>query len=175
MEVLWKQSHLNCTAPPRTWKRYVDDTLVIQHQSHKEDFFRCINLVDPSIQFTMEESEEDGSIPFLDTIITPQPDGTFTIGVHRKPTHADLYLPWDKFVIKLVQLTPCHTEQGCDAIDAGITWSQWCHINGIIAFSRSRQSNRDVTWLFGYLMPLALASHDSNGTVNGTWHWCKHW
>ena len=92
---LWKQSHLNCTAPPRIWKRYVDDIFVIQHQSHKEDFFRHINSVDPSIQFSMEESKEDGSIPFLDTIIKPQPGGTFTIGVYRKPTRTDLYLPWD--------------------------------------------------------------------------------
>ena len=43
----------------------------------------------------MEEAKEDGSIPFLDTIIRPEADGTFTIGVYRKPTHTDLYLPWD--------------------------------------------------------------------------------
>ena len=47
--------------------------------------------------FTMEESKEDGSIPFFDTIIMPQPDGTFNIGVYRKPTHTDLYLPWDSY------------------------------------------------------------------------------
>ena len=34
-------------------------------------------------------------MPFLDTIIRPEADGTFTIGVYRKPTHTDLYLPWD--------------------------------------------------------------------------------
>ena len=43
----------------------------------------------------MEEAKEDGSIPFLDTIIRPEADGTFTIGVYRKPTHTELYLPWD--------------------------------------------------------------------------------
>ena len=31
----------------------------------------------------------------MDTIIRPEEDGTFTIGVYRKPTHTDLYLPWD--------------------------------------------------------------------------------
>ena len=31
----------------------------------------------------------------MDTIIRPEADGTFTIGVYRKPTHTDLYLPWD--------------------------------------------------------------------------------
>ena len=32
---------------------------------------------------------------FLDTLITPEQNGTFSIGVYRKPTHTDLYLPWD--------------------------------------------------------------------------------
>ena len=77
------------------WKRYVDDTIVIQYQSHKEEFFRHINTVGPSIQFTVEEPKDVGSIPFLDTSVTPEPDGTFIIGVYRKPTHTDLYLPWD--------------------------------------------------------------------------------
>ena len=81
--------------PPRIWKRYVDDTFVLQHQAHKEEFLQHINTVDPSIQFTVEEAKEDGSIPFLDTIIRPEADGTFTIEVYRKPTHTDLYLPWD--------------------------------------------------------------------------------
>ena len=54
-----------------------------------------INTVDESIQFTVEEAKEDGSIPFLDTVIKPEEDGRFTIGVYRKPTHTDLYLPWD--------------------------------------------------------------------------------
>ena len=43
----------------------------------------------------MEESKSDGSIPFLDTIITPQADGTFTTGVYRNPNNTYLYLPWD--------------------------------------------------------------------------------
>ena len=62
------------------WKRYVDDTFVIQHQSHKDEFFRQINSVDPSFQVTVDESKADHSIPFSDTIITPQADGTFTTG-----------------------------------------------------------------------------------------------
>ena len=81
--------------PPRVWKRYVDDTLVVQQQKHQEEFLHHINTVDPSIQFTVEEAKEDGSIPFLDTIIRPEEDGRFTIGVYRKPTHTGLYLPWD--------------------------------------------------------------------------------
>ena len=81
--------------PPRVCKRYVDVTLVVQQQKHQEEFLQHINTVDPSIQFTVEEAKEDGPIPFLDTIIRPEEDGRFTIGVYRKPTHTDLYLPWD--------------------------------------------------------------------------------
>ena len=81
--------------PPKFWRRYVDDTCVIQDQLHKDEFLNHINSVDNAIQFTVEEAKEDGSIPFLDTLITPEQNGTFSIGVYRKPTHTDLYLPWD--------------------------------------------------------------------------------
>ena len=73
----------------------MDDTCVIQDQLHKDEFLNHINSVDSAIQFTVEETKEDGSIPFLDTLITPEQNGTFSIGVYRKPTHTDLYLPWD--------------------------------------------------------------------------------
>ena len=75
-------------------KKYVDDTLVIQQQTHKE-FLKHINSGDPSVNFTVQETRSDGPIPFLDTLVTPQTDGTFTTGVYRKSTCTDLYLQWD--------------------------------------------------------------------------------
>ena len=54
---------------PKLWRRYVDDTCVIQDQSHKEEFLQHINSVDNAIQFTTEEAKEDGSIPFW-TLLT---------------------------------------------------------------------------------------------------------
>ena len=81
--------------PPKKWKRYVDYTFVIQLESQKEEFFHHINQVDTSIKFTMEEAGPDGSIPFLDLLITPDADGTLTTKVYRKPTHTDQYLQWD--------------------------------------------------------------------------------
>ena len=80
---------------PGIWKKYVDDTFVIQQQSNREEFLQHINSVDPSIIFTAEENRPDGSMPFLDTLITPQIDGTLTTSVYRKPTITDLYLQWD--------------------------------------------------------------------------------
>ena len=42
----------------------------------------------------MENNKEDGAIPFLDTIITPEADGNLSITVYRKPTQMDQYLQW---------------------------------------------------------------------------------
>ena len=95
MEAFEKKAIETALHPPRIWKRYVHDTFVLQDQAHKEEFLQHINTVDHSIQFTLEKAKEDGSIPFLDTIIRLEADGTFTIGVYRKPIHTDLYLPWD--------------------------------------------------------------------------------
>ena len=51
--------------------------------------------MNPSIQFTTEEQKQDGSMPFLDILVTPQEDGTLTSRVYRKATHTDQYLQWD--------------------------------------------------------------------------------
>ena len=64
---------------PRLWWRYVDDTFVIQKEVHKQDFLQHINSVDPAIQFTVENNKEDGAIPFLDTIVKPNKQGTTNI------------------------------------------------------------------------------------------------
>ena len=44
---------------------------------------------------TVEDNKEDGSIPFLDTIVKPEVDGRLSITLYRKPTHTDQYLQWD--------------------------------------------------------------------------------
>ena len=38
------------------------------------------------------ELEENGSIPFLDILISKRNDGTLSHQVHRKKTHTDRYL-----------------------------------------------------------------------------------
>ena len=55
------------------WKRYVDVTFVVQKSAHKNKFLMHINSVDPCIQFTVEKTRPDGSVPLLDILVMPQP------------------------------------------------------------------------------------------------------
>ena len=41
------------------------------------------------------EPTQQGSLPFLDTLVSIQQDNTFSTSVYRKPTHTDQYLHWD--------------------------------------------------------------------------------
>ena len=76
------------------WLRFVDDTFVINKAEYSQDLLQHINSQDPHIQFTVEPTQQ-GSLPFLDTLVTIQPDNTLSTSVYRKPTHTDQYLHWD--------------------------------------------------------------------------------
>ena len=67
------------------WKRFVEDTFVVIKSAFKEE----------ETQFTAENTRADGSMPFLDTLVTPQADGSLLTTVYRKPTHTNQYLQWD--------------------------------------------------------------------------------
>ena len=95
MEKFEKEALETAPHPPSLWKRYVDDTFVIQEEQHKEEFFQHINSIDPNIKFTAETTKADGSMPFLDTLVTSQSDGSLATTVYRKPTHTKQYLQWD--------------------------------------------------------------------------------
>ena len=51
--------------------------------------------MDPAIKFLVENNQQDGAIPFLDTVVKPETDNTLSLTVYRKPMHADHYLQWD--------------------------------------------------------------------------------
>ena len=70
-------------------------TFTIIQSSQKTSFLKHLNSIDEHIQFTGEESRQDGSIPFLDILIIPDEDGSLKTTVYRKATHTDLYLQWD--------------------------------------------------------------------------------
>ena len=82
------------TPPPTLWKRFVDDTFTII-KKNRDSFLQHLNSIHPKIKFTCEEVREDGSMPFLDILVTPEEDGSLKTSVFRKITHTDLYLQWD--------------------------------------------------------------------------------
>ena len=73
----------------------MDDTFVIQQQSRGQLFLDHINNINPAIKFTVEGNKENGSVPFLDTLVKPEADNFLSITVYCKPTHTDQYLQWD--------------------------------------------------------------------------------
>ena len=95
METFEVEAIRSAPNPPKFWKRYVDDTFTILESSKKEEFLTHLNSIDHQIQFTTEESREDGAMPFLDILVSPGRDGSLSTSVYRKPTHTDLYLQWE--------------------------------------------------------------------------------
>ena len=72
-----------------------DDTFVIQQAKYSQQLLQQINSQEPHIQFITEELNQEGALPFLDTLVSPGPNNTLVTTVYRKPTHTDQYLPWD--------------------------------------------------------------------------------
>ena len=95
MEKFEEEALATAPHPPSLWKRYVDDTFVIQEEKCSNEFFQHINSLEDKIKFTAESTRADASIPFLDTLVTPRSDGSLETKVYRKPTHTNQYLQWD--------------------------------------------------------------------------------
>ena len=68
---------------------------VIQKEDQKQIFLDHIDKMDPAIKFTVEDNQENGTIPFLDTLVKPEAHNSLSITVYRKPMHTDKYLQWD--------------------------------------------------------------------------------
>ena len=76
--------------PPRFWFRFVDDTFVIHQQAHKQLFLDHINSIVLAIKFTVKDNQENGAIPFLDTLVKTEANNSLSITVYQKPTHHNL-------------------------------------------------------------------------------------
>ncbi|KAK9395758.1 hypothetical protein NXF25_019119 [Crotalus adamanteus] len=73
---------------PKFWANYVDDIFVIVKRRDSTKFLEELNSVYPDICF-MAEEETQGSLAFLDVLISRCPNGTLCTSVYRKPTHTD--------------------------------------------------------------------------------------
>ena len=60
-----------------------------------QQLLQHINTQDPHIQFTVEEPDQEGSLPFLDTLVSTGTNNSLITSVYGKPTHRDKYLPCD--------------------------------------------------------------------------------
>ncbi|XP_071944448.1 uncharacterized protein [Antedon mediterranea] len=93
----WLEREAIATSPldckPKLWRRYVDDVLEIIKKDSTQKLTDHLNSIDPTgnIKFTFEE-ENQGKIPFLDTLIVRKEDGSLKLLVYRKKTHTDQYL-----------------------------------------------------------------------------------
>ena len=72
------------------WLRYVDDTNAAVHENKIDEFHEHLSEQNTNIQFT-KKIEENGKIPFLDCLVTPE-NNTLRTTVYRKPTHTDRLL-----------------------------------------------------------------------------------
>ena len=84
------------TSKPIVYCRYVDDTFCLfQEESELKNFLANLNSLHPSLKFTCEK-EVDGSLPFLDVLISKSAH-SFVTSVYRKATFTGQYIRWDSF------------------------------------------------------------------------------
>ena len=72
MEVVEERALTNCPLPPPPWKQYVNDTFIAFLEDEVDQFFDHLNMVEPTIKFTMER-ESNGPLTFLEQFGHPPP------------------------------------------------------------------------------------------------------
>ena len=86
----------NCQ--PLFYRRYVDDTFcVFENQSQAERFLNFINNLHPSISFDME-TECDGTLGFLDTVVRRNNQNTADLSTKVKQTDGGLFYHFSSLV-----------------------------------------------------------------------------
>ena len=63
-------------------------------QNTANHFFNTSTTRTPTFNSQLK-SHQQGTVPFLDTLVIIAPNNTFTTSVYRKPIHRDQYLNWD--------------------------------------------------------------------------------
>ena len=104
----------SCPPPPSLWLRFVNDAFVITKAEHRQPLLQYINNQDPHIQSTVEEPTKQGTLPFLETLVTIESNNIFSTTVYRKPSHTDQYLHLESnhhITANRVYIIPWHTGQ----------------------------------------------------------------
>ena len=86
----------NSQYQPIAYMRYIDDVLGIwTHGADRlDEYFKFINDFHPALRFTIERTDktQHKCIPYLDTIITVQEDGTYSTELYIKPMAAPIII-----------------------------------------------------------------------------------
>ena len=93
MEEIEESAISNLSAPPKIWKRCVDDSVCIIRKDDVSAFHDTLNSIDTNISFTIE-TECNGKLSFLDTLVFRR-NGVIAVDVYRKPNHTDRYLDFN--------------------------------------------------------------------------------
>ena len=82
---------------PLYYRRYIDDTfLIFRAKDHVQQFLSYLNAKHNNIKFTFE-TEENGKLSFLDTLII-NVNGKLSTTVYRNPTYIGLGLDYLIFI-----------------------------------------------------------------------------
>ena len=79
---------------PRVWRRYIVDILP-SRKYHTRLVPRAHSFHQSLHPFYCGRDQTRWFDVFLDTLLIPEPDRTFSTTVYRKPTHTDQYLHWN--------------------------------------------------------------------------------
>ena len=93
MEVIENTAIETTQTKPKTWKRFVDDSVSIIKKTTITSFLNSLNNIDPNISFTIE-LEQENKIYFLDTLITRH-GNRLKIDVEETYAHTDRYLDFN--------------------------------------------------------------------------------
>ena len=81
---------------PLLYLRYIDDIICVWKDGSDalDEYFRFVNDFHPALKFSIERTDksETGSIPFLDTLLTVRPDGTYSTELYYKPMTAPIII-----------------------------------------------------------------------------------
>ena len=116
--MMLEQKHATLLSGLQAYFRYVDDTFVVCESMHaSNNLLEQLNTWHPNIKFTIEH-ELEGSLPFLDVLMTRTTDGTLMRRVFHKKTWTGQYLHFNSYCplrrkIVLVKTLYTRTERIC--------------------------------------------------------------
>ena len=104
----------NSQYKPITYMRYIDDVLgVWTHGADRlDEYFQFLNEFHPALKFTIERTDktQNRCIPYLDTMISVQEDGTYSTELFIKPMAAPIIIHYSSAHPMQCKLSVLHSQ-----------------------------------------------------------------